>query len=120
GVVGAALVPQEWPYVLVQEFSRHVRTMERFHRRYMASRRVARLWCDMVRELNPTMIVPQHGLPLAGAAIGHFLDWLSELHCGADLLGPEIGRAHACTPVTRKSRIPSSASKRKRCCLARW
>ncbi|HLS84566.1 MAG TPA: MBL fold metallo-hydrolase [Arenimonas sp.] len=98
GDVGSSLVPQGTAYEPVHEFGRHVRSMERFHRRYMASRRVARLWADMVRELDPAMVVPQHGLPLAGAAIGEFLDWLSDLDCGSDLLGPadyRIPRHHA-------------------------
>jgi flavorubredoxin len=40
----------------------------------------------MVRRLDPVMIVPQHGLPFRGPQIGQFLDWLSELECGVDLL----------------------------------
>ena len=40
----------------------------------------------MVRNLGPSMIVPQHGLPMKGKAIEDFLNWLSELQCGVDLL----------------------------------
>ena len=62
--------------------------MEGFHRRYMASNRVLRLWVSMVRRMDPLMIVPQHGLPMQGEAIPAFLDWLETLECGVDLLGP--------------------------------
>lgn len=34
------------------------------------------------------MIAPQHGAPIAGAAIGQLLDWLEGLVCGIDLMGP--------------------------------
>lgn len=88
GDVGSSMVPAGSPYRPVEDFAAHSRSMLGFHRRYMASRRVARLWADMVRELAPEWIVPQHGLPLHGAAIGEFLDWLSDLDCGTDLLGP--------------------------------
>ena len=43
----------------------------------------------MVRSIDPLMIVPQHGLPLRGKAIGDFLDGLSGLECGIDPMGPE-------------------------------
>jgi flavorubredoxin len=33
------------------------------------------------------MIVPQHGLPISGAAnIARFIDWVENLVCGVDLL----------------------------------
>jgi flavorubredoxin len=62
--------------------------MEAFHRRYMVSNKVLRLWADMVSTLPIRMIVPQHGAPLAGAAVGEFIAWARELDCGIDLMGP--------------------------------
>ena len=32
------------------------------------------------------MLVPQHGAPMEGAAIGQFFDWVESLMCGVDLL----------------------------------
>ncbi|OYU44318.1 MAG: MBL fold metallo-hydrolase [Burkholderiales bacterium PBB4] len=61
--------------------------MEAFHRRYMVSNKILKLWVRMVRELDIAMIVPQHGSPLKGAAIGQLLDWLDQLSCGIDLMG---------------------------------
>ncbi|KFN50930.1 MBL fold metallo-hydrolase [Arenimonas composti] len=87
GDVGSSLVASGVAYRPVEDFEAHTRTMAGFHRRYMASRRVAALWVAMVRELDPLWIVPQHGLPLHGAAIPAFLSWLENLECGVDLLG---------------------------------
>lgn len=84
GDIGTSMVTTGIPYAPVEDFQAHVSTMLGFHRRYMASNRVARLWASMVRELDPSMIVPQHGLPMQGKVVASFLDWLSELQCGID------------------------------------
>jgi flavorubredoxin len=63
----------------------HLRLMEGFHRRYMVSNKVLRLWVHMARQLDIRMLVPQHGSPLAGPAIGQFFDWAESLMCGIDL-----------------------------------
>lgn len=88
GDVGASMVASNVPYAFVADFDRHVASMAGFHRRYMGSNRVTRLWVQMVRDLAPDMIVPQHGLPMRGAAMARFLDWLETLECGVDLMGP--------------------------------
>jgi flavorubredoxin len=62
--------------------------MEGFHRRYMVSNKIMRLWADMVSTLKIDMIVPQHGAPLAGPAVKEFIAWIRELPCGVDLMGP--------------------------------
>lgn len=83
GDVGASLGGEEGE---VSDFNEHVKSMEGFHRRYMASNRVCRLWVAMVRKLNPAMIVPQHGGYFTGEQAGRFLDWFAGLECGVDLL----------------------------------
>ncbi|MFC4727843.1 MBL fold metallo-hydrolase [Coralloluteibacterium thermophilus] len=88
GDVGSSLVPTGEAYAPVRDFAAHVHRMEGFHRRYMASHRACALWADMVRRIDPVLVVPQHGLPLEGPAIPAFLDWLGALRCGVDLLGP--------------------------------
>lgn len=62
----------------------HLHRMEAFHRRYMVSQKVLRLWTQMVRNLPIEMIVPQHGSPLVGPAIPEFLGWIGDLSCGVD------------------------------------
>jgi len=95
GDVGSSMIPSGAEYAPVDDFPSLVGRMEGFHRRYMASNKVARLWAEMAERLEPSMIVPQHGLPMQGKAIGGFLDWLSQLQCGVDLLGPMNYRAVA-------------------------
>lgn len=88
GDVCCGLVTSGLPYAFVEDFEAYRPCMEGFHRRYMASNRALRLWVEMVRELDPDMIVPQHGMPFRGAAIKPLLEWLEGLQCGVDLMGP--------------------------------
>ncbi|ARB46816.1 MBL fold metallo-hydrolase [Alloalcanivorax xenomutans] len=87
GDIGASLGGEEGE---VSRFEDHIPAMAGFHRRYMAGNRACRYWVRMVRELNPAMIVPQHGGYFASrVTIGRFLDWLERLECGPDLMGVE-------------------------------
>ena len=61
-------------------------TMEGFHKRYMNSNKVCRLWVNMVSGLEIDMIVPQHGRCMVGKAIPEFLNWIRDLQCGIDLM----------------------------------
>ena len=65
----------------------HLPRMEAFHRRYMVSNKVLRLWARMARTLDIAMIVPQHGAALKGKAVGEFIAWVETLACGVDLMG---------------------------------
>lgn len=60
--------------------------MRKFHERYMGSQHALRLWVTMVRNLNPRLIIPQHGPPIPQEKTDEFLDWLYNLRCGVDLL----------------------------------
>jgi hypothetical protein len=44
----------------------HIPRMEGFHRRYMVSNKILRLWVRMARQLDIAMLVPQHGAPIKG------------------------------------------------------
>ncbi|MEH6493143.1 MBL fold metallo-hydrolase [Halopseudomonas sp.] len=84
GDMGASMLDDAEP---VADFATHKSSMEGFHRRYMAGNKACRLWANMVRQLAPSMLVPQHGRPFVGPAmINAFLDWISQLECGLDLL----------------------------------
>ena len=61
-------------------------TMEGFHKRYMNSNKVCRLWANMVSSLEISMLVPQHGRPMVGEAIPEFINWIANLQCGIDLM----------------------------------
>jgi flavorubredoxin len=64
----------------------HIPLMEGFHRRYMVSNKILRLWVKMVRPMDIAMLVPQHGAPIVGKqAVNEFFDWIENLMCGIDL-----------------------------------
>ena len=71
---------------IVTSLNDHIAAMEGFHQRYMVSSKVLRLWAQMVRSLDIQMIVPQHGHPLGGPAVGEFIAWVQTLVCGIDLM----------------------------------
>lgn len=98
GDICSGLVSSGTPYGFVEDFESYRPSMEGFHRRYMASNRAVRLWVDMVRELDPQMIVPQHGMPFQGEAQRAMLEWLYGLPCGVDLMGPANYRAKVLRP----------------------
>lgn len=86
GDLGVSLMSGEEARTPVRDFAPHIPKMEGFHRRYMVSNKILRLWVRMARELDIRMIVPQHGAPIAGSqAINDFLNWIESLQCGVDL-----------------------------------
>lgn len=85
GDMGASIVGES--HLPVEDFDAHIPTMLGFHRRYMVSKKVTRLWADGVRQLDVEQIVPQHGRAFVGKEmINQFLDWISQLECGVDLV----------------------------------
>lgn len=70
----------------ITDLKPHLPRMEAFHRRYMVSQKVLRLWANMARTLPIRMIVPQHGAPLVGEAVTEFIDWIGTIECGIDML----------------------------------
>ncbi len=86
GDLGVSLVGGETAKHPFTDLGQALPFMEPFHRRYMVSNKILRLWAQMVRGLDIRMIVPQHGAPLAGAAVGQFIDWVEGLACGVDLM----------------------------------
>lgn len=84
GDMGASLVGDSG--VAVSDFQQHISKMEGFHRRYMPSKKATKLWADAVRDLDVSMMVPQHGCRFEGDEMYQlFLDWISQLDCGIDL-----------------------------------
>lgn len=86
GDIGAAMVPPHLDHVFVDDFPSHIRYIEHFHRRYMASNHAIRCWLDTIADLDIEMIAPQHGPVYVGKAVPAFLDWLGNLRCGTDLM----------------------------------
>jgi len=88
GDVGASVGGNDERYP-VSDFAAHIGCMAGFHKRYMCSKKVLRLWTNMVRELDPDFIVPQHGAYFDRTSIKLFLAWLDTLDCGVDLVSQE-------------------------------
>ncbi|MBK8256176.1 MAG: FprA family A-type flavoprotein [Polyangiaceae bacterium] len=70
----------------VSDFDAHLPSMEGFHRRYMASGRSMRAWAKLVRQLDISIIAPQHGQYFQGPNVKRFIDWCESLECGVDLM----------------------------------
>lgn len=84
GDLGASIVDDG---SAVKDFDEHVANMIGFHQRYMISNKVSRFWANMVRGLDMSMMVPQHGRHFEGKEmINKFIDWFENLECGVDLL----------------------------------
>lgn len=84
GDLGASLGQD---YVVVSDFDAHVRYMEGFHRRYMASNRAMKNWANMVKSLDIEVIAPQHGALFRGKEMSQrFISWVEGLACGVDVM----------------------------------
>jgi flavorubredoxin len=84
GDLGASLGQD---YFFVENFDEHIKYMEGFHKRYMASNKVLKFWANMVRQLDIEMIVPQHGAIFKGKEmVERFINWVENLQVGVDLL----------------------------------
>jgi len=82
GDVGAALLPPDQQGLFVEDFDRHIRHAEGFHRRWMGSNAAKLDWCERVSRLDVDMLMPQHGAIYRGADVGRFIDWFSQLEVG--------------------------------------
>lgn len=87
GDLGASMMSGAAASKPVTDLRAHIPLMHGFHRRYMVSNKILRLWAKMARGLDIAMLVPQHGAPIVGkAAISGFIDWVEQLACGIDLM----------------------------------
>ncbi len=108
GDLGASMVSGAQAGKFVTDMKAHIPLMEGFHRRYMVSNKILRLWVSMARQLDISMLVPQHGSPITGQqAIQDFFNWIENLMCGIDLFDEHIYQLpiDAIDPVTRQMRL---------------
>jgi flavorubredoxin len=82
GDVGAAMLPDDAGELFVQDFDRHIRHAEAFHKRWMGSERAKNQWCERVAALEIDLLCPQHGAIYQGADVQRFLSWFRELEVG--------------------------------------
>lgn len=90
GDLGVSLMSGERAQTPITDLKDHIALMEGFHRRYMVSNKILRMWVRMARQLDISMLVPQHGAPMKGAAIAQFMDWIETLSCGIDLFDDRV------------------------------
>ncbi|MEW6513184.1 MAG: MBL fold metallo-hydrolase [Pseudomonadota bacterium] len=83
GDVGAALLPPDEDGLFVEDFDRHIRHAEGFHRRWMGSEKAKNDWCSRVSQLDIEMMCPQHGAIYRGEQVRRFIDWFARLEVGA-------------------------------------
>ena len=90
--IGAAVFgSNKYLFVDDDNFNSHVSIMEGFHKRYIASSNACKYFAGKVKSLNPYMLTPQHGAVFRDRAVDMFLNWLTSLRCGADII-EEISR----------------------------
>jgi len=82
GDVGAALLPPGEDGLFVEDFERHMRHAEGFHRRWMGSEKAKRDWCSRASQLDIQMMCPQHGAIYRGEQVRRFIDWFAQLEVG--------------------------------------
>ena len=107
GDLGVSMMSGAQARVPVTDLGPHIPSMEGFHRRYMVSNKILRLWTRMARQLDIAMLVPQHGAPIMGReAILAFFDWIENLMCGVDLFDDRAYQIPTAfiDPVTRLTR----------------
>jgi flavorubredoxin len=85
GDVGAAMVPPEEDTLFVEDFDRHIRFAEGFHRRWMGSDEAKLDWCKRAAQLEIDMLCPQHGSIYQGQDVERFINWFAELPVGSAL-----------------------------------
>ncbi|NDY93355.1 MBL fold metallo-hydrolase [Ideonella livida] len=95
GDLGVSMLSGEAAKSPVTSLAQVLPTMEGFHRRYMVSNKILRMWADMVSTLQIDLMVPQHGAPLYGPAVKEFIQWIRELQCGVDLMTSQSYRVPA-------------------------
>ncbi len=93
GDVGAVILPKELDGLFVEDFDKHIRFAEGFHRRYMGSTEAKRQWVRLVRSLEIDMIAPQHGAIYKGENAQRFLDWFDNLEVEAAWKNVAVARS---------------------------
>ena len=84
GDLGASL---GMDYKVASDFEEHTKYMIDFHKRYMVSNQVLKLWANMIKDLDIEIIAPQHGAMMKGKdMVEKFISWCENLQCGIDLL----------------------------------
>lgn len=86
GDIGAAIFSKGQRYTYVEDFDNHLKLMEGFHKRYLASNTVIKKYLNRISRLDIQIIAPQHGAIIYKKEhIERFFNWLGNLRCGVDI-----------------------------------
>ena len=85
GDVGAAMLPPGEDSLFVEDFDRHIRHAQGFHRRWMGSNAAKLNWCARASRLDIDMLCPQHGAIYQGEDVKRFINWFAELEVGSGI-----------------------------------
>ena len=77
-----------------EDFGELSGNMSMFHAEYMASNIAARGFVYRLDGLHINAILPQHGNLIGEGYVQQALHWLAHLHCGTDLIYPELSSLH--------------------------
>ncbi len=92
GDIGAALFPMNKRYLFVEDFNEHVKLMEAFHKRFLASNIAIKSYLNKISKYDIEMIAPQHGSIFPDKLTSKkFLNWLSGLKVGVDIINTIYG-----------------------------
>jgi flavorubredoxin len=75
---------------IVTNFKKHISKLNLFHLDYMSSSVATKGFASKLNDFNITSILPQHGSLISRKYVKKAVKYLEELHCGLDLLYPEI------------------------------
>jgi flavorubredoxin len=93
GDVGAAMAPPEEDRLFVEDFDRHIRHAEKFHRRWMGSNEAKLDWCERAARMPIDMLCPQHGSIYQGQDVERFINWFAELRVGTGISTDRLSSA---------------------------
>ncbi len=84
-----AAVDDDW-HIIVQNFDGHIDKMNLFQIEYMASNIACRGFIANLKPYDIKAILPQHGSIISQKNVQNALDYLSNLHCGTDIIYADL------------------------------
>jgi len=91
GDIGVSVFPRNEEKLYVDNFSKHVKYIEEFHKRYMISNKVCKKWVRIISNYEIEQMAPQHGAIYKKNEFKEFIKWFENLQCGIDLIDQIYG-----------------------------
>ncbi|BBE30598.1 MBL fold metallo-hydrolase [Tepiditoga spiralis] len=91
GDVGVGVVPPSERSIFVESFESYKKYIEGFHVRYMTSNKACKKYVDLLNKYDINILAPQHGSLYKDNDVKKFLNWLSGIKCGVDIIDKIYG-----------------------------